>query len=175
MRNRHMSLSLTPRSGRAIGAADPRVGGPVTSMWSRENARFPGINWGAERGVKDGGAAPFAIRGNADHRIDRYAIRATQTLTGPRVGNYARFINSARSRTENLEASRCACCFCVAAERCVVTCGISATPGLSPASGVVRCILVTAEKIGRGNSNRLHELIAAQEMYRSNRGCQLRA
>jgi hypothetical protein len=95
-----MSLSLTPRSGRAIGAADPRVGGPVTSMWSRENGRFPGINWGAERGVKDGVAPPFAIRGNADHRIDRYAIRATQTLTGPRVGNYARFINSTRSRTE---------------------------------------------------------------------------
>jgi hypothetical protein len=68
-------------------------------MWSRENGRFPGINWGAERGVKDGVAAPFAIRGNADHRIDRYAIRATQTLTGPRVGNYARFINSTRSRT----------------------------------------------------------------------------
>jgi hypothetical protein len=69
-------------------------------MWSRENARFPGINWGAERGVKDGGAAPFAIRGNADHRIDRYAIRATQTLAGPRVGNCARFINSTRGRTQ---------------------------------------------------------------------------
>jgi hypothetical protein len=71
---------------------------PVTSMWSRENARFPGINWGAERGVKDGVAAPFAIRGNADHRIDRYAIRATQTLTGPRLGNYARFINTTTAR-----------------------------------------------------------------------------
>ena len=37
-------------------------------------------------------------------------------------------------------------------------------------SAVVRCILVTVEKKGRGNSDRLHELIAAQEMYRSNRG-----
>jgi hypothetical protein len=49
---------------------------------------------------------------------------------------------------------------------------ISTTPGLSvglsPASGVIRCILVTVEKKWRGNSNRLHELIAAQGMYRSN-------
>ena len=145
-----MSLSLTPRSGRAIGADDPAWVGPITSMWSRENARFPGINWGAERGVKDGVAAPFAIRGNADHRIDRYAIRATQTLTGPRVGNYARLSTAPAAGPKNLEASRCACCFCVAAERCAVTCGISTTPGLSvglsPASGVVRCILVTVEK-----------------------------
>jgi hypothetical protein len=82
-----------------------------------------------------------------------------------------------RSRTENLEASRGARCFCVAAERCVVTCGISTTPGLSvglsPASGVVRCILVTVENKW-GEAAQI-DCIAAQEMYRSNRGCQLSA
>jgi hypothetical protein len=31
------------------------------------------------------------------------------------------------------------------------------------------------KKMGRGNSNRLHELSLAREMYRSNRGCPLSA
>ena len=109
-------------------------------------------------------------------------LTATQSAQLKRSQVHASAITRALSTApaagpKNLAASRCARCFCVAAERCVVTCGISTTPGLSvglsPASGVVRCILVTVENKW-GEAAQI-DCIAAQEMYRSNRGCQLSA
>jgi hypothetical protein len=65
MGNHRISHNLAPRTGRAIGAAEPqRELARVTTMWSRENARFPGINWDAARASKLGLRRPVsAIRG----------------------------------------------------------------------------------------------------------------
>jgi hypothetical protein len=78
--NHRISPGLAPRTGRAIGALTPqRELARVTPMWTRENARFPGINWGAARASKLESRRPVsAIRGKP-------LSESWPTVTGLRV------------------------------------------------------------------------------------------
>jgi len=150
MGNRHMSLSLTPRSGRAIGAADPpwvarsQACGPAKMPGFRvlTGVRKEASKMGARRPLRSVGTQITELTATQSAQLKRSQVHASAITRA-----YQQHPQPDRKTSKHPGVL---CCFCVAAERCVVTCGISTTPGLSvglsPASGVVRCILVTVEK-----------------------------